>query len=390
MALKPVGRPIATVPIHGPPRHPYGPPKPMPYPHPPSSSFGPPRPAGNIPPRRGFGPPFKPTGNGYYESQDSSSSFGSFSGSKPLGPIYEPIEVDAPYKFVPPTGINHKEIVVGSGSSGPQQHVHHHYHHENTKVSSATGLTHNSQGQLHTSTNGGVLESSGFNPFNSFSGSSHKDVTSASFGNFNNGLGAYASGVKPVVENYGTQLFDTGSYPGQYASSSSSSNSFGTSVGSYGNSSPFYKKELNLNRPLNNGLNGNSLQSAFTQSGYADKYKGFESIRSDNYDCVCVPYDQCPSQDILGRKEDFYLALDPRNVKSDIEALAEEVVITDGNGTMTVIRVSKELSADNKNATEENVNTEPKKVVKRETKEKDESKKEKSNIEPVSNFSMFY
>lgn len=355
----------------------------MPYPLPPSSSFGPPRPGGNIPPRRGFGPPFKPTGNGYYESQDSSSSFaGSFS-SKPLGPIYEPIEVEAPYKFVPPTGINHKEIVVGPSSLGPQQHVHHHYHHENSKVP-AVGLSHNTQSQLHTSTNGAFLESSGFNPLNSFGGSSHKDVTSANFGNYNNGLGSYASGVKPVVENFGTQSFDTGSYPGQYASSSSS-NSFGTSVGSYGSSSPFYKKELNLNRPLNNGLNGNSLQSAYTQSGYADKYKGFESIRSDNYDCVCVPYDQCPSQDILGRKEDFYLPLDPRNVKSDIEALAEEVVITDGNGTMTVVRVPKELSADNKNATKEDVDIESKKVIKRETKKEDESKTEKSKVEPVSN-----
>lgn len=376
VALKPVGRPIATVPIRGPIKSPYGPPKPMPFP---SQNFGPPRPQGGIPPRRGYGAPFNPNNNngGYFESHGAH-----FTASKPPGPV---LDIEEPYSFVPPAEINNKEIIVGhTGIGGAQQHVHHHYHHggPGDKVQTIGS-------QLHAESAAGVVGGvqSGFNPSNTYGGSytSHKDVTSATFGS-NSGLGSFASGVKPVFENFGAQSFGDGSnyasnFNGQYGS-----NSFGASVGSYGSSSPFYKKELNLNRPLN----GNSLQGAYGQTGYADKYKGFESIRSDNYDCVCVPYDQCPQQDIIGRKEDFYLPLDPRNLKSDIEAISEQVVVTDGNGNMTVVRVPKELSKDNKQSEEPAEET--KKVVKREASEDndEQSKSEKSKVEPVSCFFHIY
>lgn len=152
--------------------------------------------------------------------------------------------------------------------------------------------------------------------------------------------GSYGA-IKPVTENYGAQTF----------------NSIGASVGAYG-SSELYKKELNLN-PINNN---------YIQSNYAEKYQGVESARAENYDCICVPYDQCPSHDVIGRKDDLYLPLDPRSLKSDIEAASpiEERVITDGNGTMTVVTVVK---SEGLNVTEAEQTTTEKKVSKREAPE---------------------
>lgn len=151
---------------------------------------------------------------------------------------------------------------------------------------------------------------------------------------------------KPVSENIGPQTF-TG------PSSSYGVNSLGAAVGSYG-SSGLYKKELNLG-----GGNSNYLQST-----YAGNYAtGLE--RNENFDCVCVPYDQCPSADLPGKRDDLYLAIDPRNLKSNIEAASEDRVITDGNGTMTVVRVPK-AAKDDETETTKSEDPEESKVVKRE------------------------
>lgn len=69
-------------------------------------------------------------------------------------------------------------------------------------------------------------------------------------------------------------------------------------------------------------------------------YLTLRILRAENYDCVCVPYDQCPTHDVIGRKDDLFLAIDPRNLKSDIQAendKDETRVITDGDGNMTVV-----------------------------------------------------
>lgn len=150
-----------------------------------------------------------------------------------------------------------------------------------------------------------------------------------------------------MSENNGPQTF------GASASSLFGANSLGASVGTYGTSG-LYKKELNLG-----GGNSNYLQGS-----YAGNY-GSDVARNENYDCVCVPYDQCPTADLPGKRDDLYLAIDPRNLKSNIEALTEERVITDGNGSMTVVRVPKEAKED----TTEDAKTEDvaeRKVVKRE------------------------
>lgn len=190
------------------------------------------------------------------------------------------------------------------------------------------------------SQNNGYKPSSGFNPLlnfgsgfkepnsgltiggSGFNSGSYGGQTIANYGGSSSGLGSFG-GIKPVSENYSP------------LTSSYAPNSFGASVGSYGNSD-FYKKELNVN-----GIQSNSILS--------EQYLGSESGRAENFDCVCVPYDQCPSRDIIGRKDDLYLPLDPRNLKSDIEAETEERVVTDANGTMTVVRIEKDAQL---NATE--------------------------------------
>lgn len=69
-----------------------------------------------------------------------------------------------------------------------------------------------------------------------------------------------------------------------------------------------------------------------------DRYPSYETPRADNYGCYCVPYDQCLPHEVA-RKEDGIAGIDPRNLhqqgKTDIEAIGlDEVVVTDGNGTI--------------------------------------------------------
>lgn len=245
---------------------------------------------------------------------------------------------------------------VQAGKGGVQSHVHHHYHHnlgENQK--NPTVIVNNpipaavaaaAEAAVQSSQNGIYKPSSGFSPALGDFGGSYGGQTIANYGGSSfNSFG----GIKPVSES---------SFGSNYAP-----NSFGTSVGSFG-TSDFYKKELSVG-----GIPSNSL--------LGEQYIGAESARGENYDCVCVPYDQCPTRDIIGRKDDLYLPLDPRNLKSDIEAEVEqeERVITDGNGTMSVVRVPKDATL---NFTEEDA-----KRSKRETAE-DKKEEQESKIEPVS------
>ncbi|KAB0796104.1 hypothetical protein PPYR_10165 [Photinus pyralis] len=348
--IKPIGRPIPSIPVKHPIRNNhYGPPRPVSIP----GKFGPPA-SPNTPPRRGYGPPSKPlyssqSGKPFINGPPIGSYYEESEGflSKPPGPFFsQPIEPDNAFDYDQISSAHHSsshhdkkpvEVVIKTpaGPSGSlQQHVHHHFHHAsgnpNIKVpvqslvagadvlAAQDPLFKPTPGSFHHSNsvyNNYRQESNKFNPSLSLGGISgvYGGQTIASYG----GLGSYST--KPVMENYSPQSFD--------------SNSFGASVGLYGNSG-LYKKELNINSPL---------QSNYL---YAGNYKGAESARGENYDCVCVPYNQCPSHDIIGRKDDLYLAIDPRNLKSDIDALTEERVITDGNGTMTVVRVPKASAAE--------------------------------------------
>nr|CAH7727075.1 unnamed protein product [Callosobruchus chinensis] len=368
VAINPVGRPIPTIPIKG-VLGGYGPAKPVHIPGPPGkygppppNKFVPPPPPGypGKPPRRHYGPPpskpfyGKPGLSGeIYEGEYLSkppASFGGFSATS-----------ESPYQFVTASNKDKRvEITVNAqggavtapggapSANGAVEHVHHHFHHNvdgkptvgvnQIPIASAAvtaGLT-----SLGSPTTFGKPVSSGFSPLvpetiiAPISGSFGGSYGGQHIANYGSSLGVNSFGaIKPVTENF---------------------DSFGTSIGSYGSTSDLYKKELNLN-PVNNN---------FIQSNYADKYQGLESSKYENFDCVCVPYNQCPTHDVIGRKDDLYLAIDPRNLKSDIEA-EEERVITDENGNMTVVRIAKGASL---NATEETdkKNEEPKKISKRE------------------------
>ena len=255
--------------------------------------------------------------------------------------------------------------------------------------------------------------------------------------NNNNGFGqsgVYAAQSKPVFEGssssfgQGSQssLYNQG--PAQFGSNSlysgesSSAYQGGNGAGFHSSNPALYKKELNVKGPAaSNGLgtysgNNYSKYSQYANGQYAANGGQFGSsggqfganggqqfganggqqfganggqfgANGGQYsqfangngieDCVCVPYDQCPAQDVIGRKDDLILPLDPRNLKTDIEAAADEVVITDGNGTMTVVRVPKNATAEPE--------TKTKKISKREAAEgKSNEAKDKASIEPVS------
>nr|CAH7718529.1 unnamed protein product [Callosobruchus chinensis] len=377
VAINPVGRPIPTIPIKG-VRGGYGPAKPVHIPGPPGkygppppNKFVPPPPPGypGKPPRRHYGPPpskpfyGKPGLSGeIYEGGEYLSkppaSFGGFSATS-----------ESPYQFVTASNKDKRvEITVNAqggavtapggapSANGAVEHVHHHFHHnvdgKPTVAAVTAGLT-----SLGSPTTFGKPVSSGFSPLvpetiiGPISGSFGGSYGGQHIANYGSSLGVNSFGaIKPVTENF---------------------DSFGTSIGSYGSTSDLYKKELNLN-PVNNN---------FIQSNYADKYQGLESSKYENFDCVCVPYNQCPTHDVIGRKDDLYLAIDPRNLKSDIEA-EEERVITDENGNMTVVRIAKGASL---NATEETdkKNEEPKKISKREAPAEKKSGEEEDKPEGV-------
>ncbi|XP_019766389.2 uncharacterized protein LOC109541840 isoform X2 [Dendroctonus ponderosae] len=405
VAINPVGRPIPTIPVKG-GRGGYGPGGPQKFGPPPSGKYPPFSP--NKPPRRGYGPAFAGNGLGGIKPPHyggiSKPPFlaggeilaeGEFLNRPPTSEYFNKgpgLSVPgSPYQFesVGHTG-GHKDkrveitvnaqggaasATVASANKGQVEHVHHHYHHNADGIGNTPTVVVNpgplaaaavsSLSQSSSSFGSSSLSSNGFIPvgasqlplesssqFNGLSGASYGGQNIANYGS--SGLN-YADS-KPISESFGPQTFGSGSTGlGSFGSSSSSfnSNGFGASGGYYG-SNNLYKKELNVDSVNNNYLGSN----------YADKYKGVESARAESYDCVCVPYDQCPTHDVIGRKDDLYLAIDPRNLKSDIEAetdKAETRVLTDGNGTMTIVRVPKDTSKSNETET-----AEEKKVSKRE------------------------
>lgn len=259
------------------------------------------------------------------------------------------------------------------------------------------------------------LTSGGFSPMNSIGGGS----ASGSSGYFNKqqqqaGLGSYGSGhsaaaYKPVVEQSNSLIGNSGSYDGAvnsyggvintgstYGAGSFNgqqqqqqlSQQFGTSGSgglysqnpqqSFHSQNPeFYKKALNTNT---GGAAANSLSSLSQYSKYntqfntGENYQGYETARQETFgDCVCVPYEQCPSQDVIGRKDDLILPLDPRNLKTDIEAAADEMVLEKSSNATAA---TAEKRADDKKTTEEEkVDSEHlKKIVKREAEAKAEKK----------------
>lgn len=211
VSLKPVGRPIAAIPIKstGSPLQSsvgYGPPRPVPYPSG-SSSYG-------------NGPPSS-YGSGGPSSYDNgpSSSYGSggpssFSSGPPIrnrpGSVYginsrppQVFESEAAESYRPKQPILGGVPSVALPAGGLQQHVHHHYHH----------------------------------------GDGADGIKAAS--------AVVDSGFGPISGPIGGSLYGGGDGPQSlYGQSSSLTNSYGGNFDNYETpGGPLYKKQLNINAP---------------------------------------------------------------------------------------------------------------------------------------------
>ncbi|KAI5721064.1 hypothetical protein M8J77_015477 [Diaphorina citri] len=298
VGLKPVGRPITAIPIKsGHSLNPnYGGPS---YSGGPGSFSGG---SGSFSSGPGYGPPrpvpFSPSGPGpiYSRPPNSKISAPIYGSSSRPSPVYEPNIADTL------SGAEKKPVVVVNSNHGVQEHIHHHYHHADNDIK-GTGIVPNT---FETGNN--FPAASSFSPRPVYGGSGGGSL----YGSTGNGF----VGTSP---------------------------SYGGGVDTYGSTSPFYKKEYNVKRPYTNN-NYNSLSSAGPSGsgGYADKYPQYESPRLDNENCYCVPYDQCLPHEI-SRKDG--LLIDPRSNNKNIEAIGlDDVVVTDGNGTIISHHVKRDDS----------------------------------------------
>lgn len=364
--IKPIGKPVASIPIRGPPRA-YGPAKPMLYA---------PRPQ-KIPPKRvSTGGSFRPGfsdkyGAGNVQFSQSNGLYGgnegnyvtrppSYAGESPY--IFENSRPS--YNKVPPTqpASNNKDVV--------QQHVHHHYVHsdDNNKepkvIIKPVAIPVGSVGHLG-------AQSLSQQP---------TDIITAGGGDYS---GLTTGGFKPMTGVYNLDNPDTiyGSQYGNnnvnkpihqkpYPNNGFDDQKYGNSLGAYASqNNEFYKKELHVGGSSNNLYNQGPAK--FGQSnGYQENY---HEAKAQGFECVCVNYDQCPSQEIIGRRDDLYLPIDPRNKVSDIAALSDE----------QLENINKTESVESSEDVKVNTTEEIKKVSKRETKDEKVNEATKE-IEPVS------
>nr|XP_034831330.1 uncharacterized protein LOC117988307 isoform X2 [Maniola hyperantus] len=332
--IKPYGKPIASIPVRGLPRA-YGPPKPMLYPPRPQKipskrpGYG-----GNI--RPGFSEKYGVAGGNFQFSQNSGAYNGYDSNYVTKPPTYANNE---PYTFDNSKPIYNKAPTAGHSNSKPdtivQQHVHHHYVHEDGNkepkviikpVAIPVGSVGHLASQLHNQESSDIITSSG-GDFNAFSSGGFKPMT-----------GGFTQSSKPIYETdtiYGSQFGHSGFNKGssnilsqgltnQFNNNAFEDQKFGNSLGNYASQNgEFYKKELNVgssNNLYNQGPATFGQNNLYQQNYHEPKAQGFE--------CACVSYDQCPSQEIIGRRDDLYLPIDPRNKGSEIVALTEEQLDT--------------------------------------------------------------
>ncbi|XP_044590187.1 uncharacterized protein LOC123268853 isoform X2 [Cotesia glomerata] len=382
VTIKPVGRPLPAIPVKKP--FVYGPPKPVPIPSfgsglpvygPPSSGHY----SGPRPPFSGPPPSFSGPYPGYKKPSISSGP----------RPIYEDTGLDGEYDFVPENNnefIEKKQVIV-QPSSGLQQHVHHHYHHtDGNKPSSivgpsaiaGNGLTGNGYGY------GSGSYGNSYNDFDEYkkafkikspSSGNSLDPVAASGNSYANRYPVYE---KPKRDSFfngkeGGKVVNSGFTGSQFGASNFGSNNFGTN--SFGAGNNGFKNNLGASNGLNNNFGTNNFGAG--NNGFNNNLGGSNGFNnnfgsnsfnngfgSNNYDdCVCVPYDQCAAIDQAGRKDDLFLAIDPRNIGKNIDAETEDIVVTDANGTMSVIRVPKEVNATEQvQHTKEQKNSSDKKV----------------------------
>lgn len=379
VTIKPVGHPLPAIPV----KRPYGPPKPNPF----QPGFG----AGPIYSKPGFGPRPQPFVGPYPAYKKP----GFIPGPKP---VYEAgIESDIDYedKF-----IDKKQVVVSQGA-GVQQHVHHHYVHGDGIGDKGPiilgGTAGVSSGNNYGYGNSGTYGNS-FNNFEDYK----KTFNTKGPSSGNNLLGAASNNYAdkyPVYErpkpnslhdgqkNFeSTKVLNSGYSNNGFVNNNNNfgANSFGgNGLGSHGPNG-LGGNGLGLNGLGANGLGANGLganglgANGFGSNGLGsngfgsnnfETGNGFDAgFGTNNYDnCVCVPFDQCSTLNQAGRKDDLYLAIDPRSLGKDIEA--ESIIAIDGNST-SVIRIAKGV-----NATEQAEQTKELKEESADSKEKKERTK---------------
>ncbi|XP_034657500.1 uncharacterized protein LOC117894500 isoform X2 [Drosophila subobscura] len=260
--------------------------------------------------------------NGFYSSQQSSSSSSAATSSS-------------------------TKVVVGAPiDAGLQQHVHHHYHHvegtEGVKVPSvpipiSSGQTINTDFSAlaqssatytpQASSSGSYSQSNAFNA--GFNGASQGGLLSQGAQSGFSGL-TQKPGLSGDIYKPNSGLSSFGGNSGGFGQSGFGS----TPSSSYHSQNPdYYKKELQTGASNNyNGISGGYQGQGQGQGQYQGQGQGgYDTARQQIVDCQCVPFNQCPAADRIGRKEDLILPIDPRNLGKDIEALSEDVPA--GNAT---------------------------------------------------------
>nr|XP_033186919.1 uncharacterized protein LOC117155243 isoform X1 [Bombus vancouverensis nearcticus]XP_033186920.1 uncharacterized protein LOC117155243 isoform X1 [Bombus vancouverensis nearcticus] len=345
VTIKPVGRPLPAIPV----KRPYSPAtRPGP---PPSSSFvssGPPPEViygvGGAPHPPSFGP--SPSLIGSYPAFKK-PGLSSFS-SKPVyeaGSLNEGFDFESNGQF-----IDKKQIALrpSIGSDAVQQHVHHHYHH--------------SDGAAGATIAGGPTF--GANPIS-------QGAASLSYGSSYGNIGTTYDIPNSGVLGGSFQDLDDYKKAFKVKGSSNDANVFGSSsASSYADKYPIYEKPT---RDFTYGkAEGYKPGKYFTATNYvssnavhssSNDYIAAGSTNSFNYgnsngndfrndfsagysgDCVCVPYDQCPSEH-AGRKDDLFLPIDPRNLNKNIEAEATATAEKNANETSAIVQIAKNGEVD--------------------------------------------
>lgn len=326
VTIKPVGRPLPAIAVKRP--H-YGPPKPI---HPPSFGPGPVYGAASHGPiHSGPYPPFSgppPSFGGPYPAYKKP---GPYQGTKP---IYEDSGLDGEYDFIPDNKHEfiEKKQLIGQPSS-VQQHVHHHYHHADgsDKPSSVIVGTPGLAGPIHgpsAISGNGLNNNYGFGSGSSY-GNSYNDYQEYKKA-FNVKTPTTGNSLDPVIASGNSYANRFPGYEKPKRDSFFSGKEQGKVLnGGFGGSNSFVPgtNTNGLGNFASNNFGTNNFENGFSSTSYND--------------CICVPYDQCLTIDNAGRKDDLFLPIDPRNIGKNIDAESEEVVITDENGTMSVVRIPK-------------------------------------------------
>lgn len=362
----------------------------MPYPPRPQKPYPPKRVGygGNV--RPGFSEKYGVAGGNFQFSQSSAQYNGHESNFVTKPPIYHEA-TQGPYVYDNSKPSYNKGSSAHTGTktdSVVQQHIHHHYVHDadnkdHKVIIKPVAIPVGSIGQLNSQSSFGS-QSQSSDILTAGGGDYSSDFAS---GGFKPMSGGFTLDNKPIYESetiYGSQYGHNSNkvgyngniasqgLPNQYQNNAFEDQKYGNGLGGYASqNSEFYKKELHVGGSQNNLYNqgpATFAQNSFAQNAFGENY---HEAKAQGFECICVNYDQCPSQEVIGRRDDLYLPIDPRNKGSEIVALTEEQLDNLNKTDVTVSAVSSQNS------------TEEKKLSKRET-HGDIPEETEKEAEPVS------